>query len=333
MHRLPELDPGDPNVHVVSVGDGTTPRTAATFAVTTTWQCHSVDPRLRFGSDWDGLPRLHTYRATIEEVTFAAPVVVVVMVHAHVTVTTALRSVQADRVVVVAMPCCVPPGLEDPVEVFRDPDVASPANEIAIWRFDSGLGGEPSPHDRKTSRQPASSPVLPGPSRSGQPDRSAPQRPPTSVPDREEAIAGLRHPDPSVRIRWAKHLDHHFDPAALPALIENLTHPNARVRQWSLHALGCDQCKEGSCRPDEGQVVLLAIDRLLTDRSRYVRQAAAALLGPLVGRRPEVIVALEQSRDHDPHPVVRDIARRFTPGNRPFARVMRREMSAERRDR
>jgi hypothetical protein len=44
-------------------------------------------------------------------------------------------------------------------------------------------------------------------------------------------------------------LDHHMDEAALPDLIENLHHENEMVRAWAMHALACDRCKEGSCRP------------------------------------------------------------------------------------
>jgi hypothetical protein len=37
----------DESVAFVSVADGSTPRTAATVAYLTKWQCHSVDPQLK----------------------------------------------------------------------------------------------------------------------------------------------------------------------------------------------------------------------------------------------------------------------------------------------
>lgn len=125
---------------------------------------------------------------------------------------------------------------------------------------------------------------------------------------------GLQHPNPDVRVGCCKVLDHFLDESALPELIENLAHPDEEVRSWALHALACDKCKEGVCRPGEADVIPLAVDMLLTDKSRRVRQMAAGLLGPSVHRRPDVLQALEQARQQDEHPVVRKIASWFTPG-------------------
>lgn len=133
---------------------------------------------------------------------------------------------------------------------------------------------------------------------------------------------GLRHPEPSVRIGCCQILDHHMDEAALPELIENLDHENEGVRSWALHALACDRCKEGTCRPGENQVIPLAIHMLLSDESRHVRQVAAGMLGPSVHRQPDVLHALEWARDNDPHPVVRNIARWYTPGGAIYKRLM-----------
>ncbi len=125
---------------------------------------------------------------------------------------------------------------------------------------------------------------------------------------------GLQHPNPIVRVGCCKVLDHFLDESALPELIENLAHPDEEVRSWALHALACDKCKEGVCRPGEADVIPLAVDMLLTDKSRRVRQMAAGLLGPSVHRRSDVLQALDYARQHDAHPVVRKIASWFTPG-------------------
>ena len=109
---------------------------------------------------------------------------------------------------------------------------------------------------------------------------------------------GLQHDDPAVRVGCCKVLDHYLDEEALPELIENLTHPDDEVRAWALHALACDKCKEGVCRPGETDVIPLAVQMLLTDESRSVRQMAAGLLGPSVHRHPAVLPALEQARQH-----------------------------------
>src|SRR5262245_17021418 len=68
-------------------------------------------------------------------------------------------------------------------------------------------------------------------------------------------LHGLYHSEPEVRIGCCKVLDHHMDEAALPELLENLHHENEMVRAWAMHALACDRCKEGTCRPGEDQVL------------------------------------------------------------------------------
>lgn len=132
---------------------------------------------------------------------------------------------------------------------------------------------------------------------------------------------GLHHPEPAVRVGCCQVLDHFMDEAALPELLENLQHKNEVVRAWAMHALACDRCKEGTCRPGEDQVLPIAADMLIHDESRRVRQMAAGLLGPSVHRRPDVLRALEYARDHDPHPVVRKIARWYTPGGPIYKRL------------
>ncbi len=132
---------------------------------------------------------------------------------------------------------------------------------------------------------------------------------------------GLRHSDSTVRVGCCKVLDHFLDEDALPELIENLEHQDASVRAWAMHALACDRCKEGVCRPGEDEVIPIAVRMLVEDESRNVRQMAAGLLGPSVHRRSDVLRALEHARDHDPHPVVRKIARWYTPGGPRYRRL------------
>jgi hypothetical protein len=133
--------------------------------------------------------------------------------------------------------------------------------------------------------------------------------------------AGLLHDDPNVRVRCCMVLDHHLDEAALPELIANLEHPHGRVRAWALHALACDRCKEGDCRPGEDDTVPIALRLLRGDRSRKVRTMACGLLGAVAPRRPEVARALEEARDNDPHPVVRMVAGWYAPGGRNYAKT------------
>ena len=88
-----------------------------------------------------------------------------------------------------------------------------------------------------------------------------------------------------------------------------------------MHALACDRCKEGDCRPKEDEVVNITLNMLRTDASRRVRQEAAQLLGRLAFRRPEVCQALEWTRDHDLDPLVRKIARWYAPGGAIYRRL------------
>jgi hypothetical protein len=132
---------------------------------------------------------------------------------------------------------------------------------------------------------------------------------------------GLLHEEAIVRMRCCMVLDHHLDAAALPELIASLHHTDGRVRAWALHALACDRCKEGACRPGEEDVVPIALAMLSDDQSRHVRTVAAHMVGAAVHRRPDVARALEVAAEHDPHPVVRKVARWYAPGGSIYARL------------
>ena len=132
---------------------------------------------------------------------------------------------------------------------------------------------------------------------------------------------GLRHDDPDVRIGCCIVLDHFMDDAAVPELIENLGHENPRVRSNALHALACDRCKEGACRPGEDDVVPIAIRMLREDESPGVRSTAVGMLTPAVHKREDVRRALEHARDHDPDRMVRKKAGWAAPGGPIFRRL------------
>jgi HEAT repeats len=132
---------------------------------------------------------------------------------------------------------------------------------------------------------------------------------------------GLRHRDPAVRVGCCKVLDHFLDESAVPELTANLTHEDEMVRAWALHALACDRCKEGECRPGEDDVLPIAIRMMQADRSRWVRQMAAGMVGPSAHRNEDARHALEHARDHDPHPVVRKVAGWYAPGGPIYRRI------------
>jgi HEAT repeat protein len=95
----------------------------------------------------------------------------------------------------------------------------------------------------------------------------------------EAARGGLSHPDARVREQCCKVLDHVLDSGSIPALIEALADPAALVRIQAVHALACDRCKTGTCRPAAEAVLPPAIALLAGDPSAHVRACAAELVG------------------------------------------------------
>jgi HEAT repeat protein len=142
---------------------------------------------------------------------------------------------------------------------------------------------------------------------------------------------GLHHPDPVVRVRCCDVLDHYLDADAIPDLVENLGHSHPGVRARALHALACDQCKEGECRPAEGEVLAAALRLLATDPNRYVRKSAVEALGPAVHRSKEALNALLGAHEADPDPLVRKVASWYCPGGPIYSRLRPRPVRLQRR--
>jgi len=132
---------------------------------------------------------------------------------------------------------------------------------------------------------------------------------------------GLRHPNPRVRARCCDVLDHFLDEDAIPELMDNLRHSDPEARLRAMHALACDRCKEGSCRPVEADVVAAAMRLLTDDPDRHVRTAAAHALGPAVHRRPEALEAVVAAHDSDPDPLVRKVAGWYCPDGPIYERL------------
>jgi HEAT repeat protein len=132
---------------------------------------------------------------------------------------------------------------------------------------------------------------------------------------------GLRHEDPQVRASCCRVLDHFLDEAAIPELLENLDHPDESVRGWALHALACDRCKEGSCRPGEDSSLPLAINMLMGDPSGEVRYQALGLVSAAVHRDPRAVAAVQHVQSHDPSPRIRKCAGWWLPGGPRYERT------------
>lgn len=141
---------------------------------------------------------------------------------------------------------------------------------------------------------------------------------------------GLRHPDPLVRVGCCDVLDHFLDAEAIPGLMENLRHPHPGVRSRALHALACDRCKEGECRPAEDDVVAVSLRLLTEDPDRYVRVSAVHALGPAVHRSETALQALIAAHNEDRDPLVRKVAGWYRPGGPIFERLSARCADRER---
>lgn len=140
--HLRELKLNDPNINLISVGDGRTPRTAATFAFRSAWQCWSIDPLLdRINNyHWNGIHRLITIQSNIEDIgreVFGKYIGILVHCHSHAKLSTSLSVLQNNFNIeaAISMPCCVPDDIGVPTHSYADWDVHSPKRTINIYRF------------------------------------------------------------------------------------------------------------------------------------------------------------------------------------------------------
>ena len=132
---------GDPSVIMLAIGDGSTPRTAATFALRSRWYCHSIDPNLGTKTRFSKIDRLTLHPKKIEECTREDfrisdnSVVVVAAVHSHAQLEPTVKLIgKVQRLAVVAIPCCVKLTLPIPtLDVYHDAGIWSPAKTILLW--------------------------------------------------------------------------------------------------------------------------------------------------------------------------------------------------------
>jgi hypothetical protein len=130
----------DPKIHCVCVGDGCTPRTAATFAFRSRWTCWSIDPKLKMHNvkalNKRAADRVFCRSVRIEDFELlAADKVVIVSVHSHANLMEARKSVSGNDVAVIAIPCCVAQDLDRAPDVeYRDGGILSPCNLVKVWQ-------------------------------------------------------------------------------------------------------------------------------------------------------------------------------------------------------
>jgi HEAT repeat protein len=144
---------------------------------------------------------------------------------------------------------------------------------------------------------------------------------------------GLRHENADVRHRCCLFLDHFITQEAMDDLVAMLSDPDARVRSSALHALACDRCKEGSCRPIEAKVLTRAIALLATDPDAHVRAHAIGLVGRWVHTNPAAEVALLRAMRSDSRASVRKKAGWLVPGGTIYRKTAPKAQKAGRSNR
>lgn len=130
----------DPNVNVICIGDGNSPRTAATFAFRSAWNAISVDPRLKvnFIDQWESkIKRLTCIPKRIQNWSFSCEKAVIVLVHSHAPIIDCLNAITATKRAIIAIPCCVPMDIEGwpPNLNFLDYGIWSPKRRVKIWTW------------------------------------------------------------------------------------------------------------------------------------------------------------------------------------------------------
>jgi len=144
---------------------------------------------------------------------------------------------------------------------------------------------------------------------------------------------GLRHENADVRHRCCLFLDHFITQDAMDDLVAMLGDPDARVRTSALHALACDRCKEGSCRPIEAKVFPRAIALLAADPDAHVRAPAIGFVGRWVHTSPAAEVALLRAMRSDSSPAVRKKAGWLVPGGAIYRKTAPKAQEARRQNR
>lgn len=126
---------------LVSVGDGSTPRTAGLFAYRTKMSCFSIDPLAKAGWQINGLSIISK---RVEDVTIPCDIPpwayrIVVACHSHAPLEIAVQKFKPH--LVVAMGCCVPQSIGEDVNIssfneYHDWGVWSDKRHIKVWELE-----------------------------------------------------------------------------------------------------------------------------------------------------------------------------------------------------
>lgn len=132
---------------------------------------------------------------------------------------------------------------------------------------------------------------------------------------------GLSHRDARVRQGCVDVLDHLLDEESIEDVIHAVDDPSPEVASRALHALACDRCKEGACRPGEAIFVPKAVELVGRHPDGRVRMAAVDALGKVVHGREEAMAALTRVAQQDADRQVRKAAALRLPGGSIYERT------------
>ena len=127
---------GNPNINVICVGDGRTPRTGAVFAYRSRWSVWSIDPQMKVRGKYKGIERLTCIPEKIENHAFDCDFeTYIVCVHSHASIEATLDAIKAPVRHLITMPCCVPHGFSRiPDRDYEDWGVWSPDRRVMVWQ-------------------------------------------------------------------------------------------------------------------------------------------------------------------------------------------------------
>jgi len=136
-----DFRPDDPDVTVVCVGDGRTPRVGALCAFLTRWNCISIDPIMK-KTTWTvptggtTIKRLICIPDVVENVTIDVEKLLIMAIHSHAPLDKVLTNLTGETRAMVAIPSCIPipPEIPNPDIEYIDTGIWSPKNTVKIWR-------------------------------------------------------------------------------------------------------------------------------------------------------------------------------------------------------
>lgn len=131
----------NPDVTVIVVGDGKTPRTAALINFLTPYKTISIDPEMDDSKDWSYIRNLTVYKEKFEDwiekvykpsIYFGKRPVIILYPHSHAPIKLTER-INSEKKWVIKLECCTSDRLDGICLSYKDEYIMSPKNTMYIW--------------------------------------------------------------------------------------------------------------------------------------------------------------------------------------------------------